>query len=244
MRKEKKYHFIYKTTNNLSGRYYYGLHSTDNLEDGYLGSGTYLRRAIRKHGRENFTREIVEFCKTRKELKSKEQNIVNLKELAKKKCMNLRVGGTLVLDTDKISGKNHWTTRKSFSKKTKKKMSESAKNRPPISDESRKKRSKNSTGELNPFYDKSHTGESKKKMSESAKIRETPNENTRRNHISETMKGVTKTKEHTENIRKGKLGSKNPNFGKCWITNGTTNKLIYRVDDIPDGYKLGRKINN
>ena len=33
-RKEKQYHFIYKTTNLLSGKYYLGMHSTDNLQDG------------------------------------------------------------------------------------------------------------------------------------------------------------------------------------------------------------------
>ena len=93
MRKEKKYHFIYKTTNLLSGRYYIGMHSTNNLDDGYLGSGTYLRRAIRKYGRDNFVREIIEFCNSREELKSREEEVVNLQEIAKKECMNLKVGG-------------------------------------------------------------------------------------------------------------------------------------------------------
>ena len=94
MRNEKKHHYIYKTTNILSGRYYLGMHSTNNLDDGYLGSGTYLRRALNKHGKENFAREILEFCKTRKELKSREADIVNLQEIAKMNCMNLRVGGS------------------------------------------------------------------------------------------------------------------------------------------------------
>ena len=37
-----KYNFIYKITNLLSGKMYVGLHSTDNLDDGYFGSGVYL----------------------------------------------------------------------------------------------------------------------------------------------------------------------------------------------------------
>ena len=51
-RKEKKYHFIYKTTNLLTGRYYIGMHSTDNLEDGYLGSGKRLRHSVNKYGKD------------------------------------------------------------------------------------------------------------------------------------------------------------------------------------------------
>ena len=73
-RKEKKYHFIYKTTNLLSGKYYIGMHSTDNLGDGYLGSGKRLRYSINKYGEENHNREILEFVDSRKELK---KNILN-----------------------------------------------------------------------------------------------------------------------------------------------------------------------
>jgi hypothetical protein len=92
-RKEKKYHFIYKTTNLLSGKYYIGMHSTDNLNDGYLGSGNRLRLAIKKHGKENFKIEILEFFENRKLLAEREAEIVNLELLAKKDCMNMKVGG-------------------------------------------------------------------------------------------------------------------------------------------------------
>ena len=35
----KKYNFVYKTTNLLNNKYYIGVHSTDNLNDGYLELG-------------------------------------------------------------------------------------------------------------------------------------------------------------------------------------------------------------
>jgi hypothetical protein len=241
MRKEKKYHYIYKTTNLLNGRYYYGLHSSNELEDGYLGSGTYLRRAIRKYGTDNFKREIVEFCKTRSELKSREREIVTLQEIAKKECMNLRVGGSCNLNLDEFCGENHPMYGKQHSVESKNKMSVSAFKRI-TSEKSREKRSELSKGCGNNFYGKSHSDESKKKMSESAKVRKTPKEEERRDNISVAMKGISKTQEHSENIRKSKLGSGNPNYGKCWITNNIENKLIKRGDIIPNGYKLGRKI--
>ena len=31
---ERKYHYLYKITNLVNNKYYYGIHSTDNLEDG------------------------------------------------------------------------------------------------------------------------------------------------------------------------------------------------------------------
>lgn len=93
-RKEKKYHFIYKTTNLLSGKYYIGMHSTYNLNDGYMGSGDRLRRSLKKYGIENHKVEILEFVSSREELKKREEEIVNLNEIAKEKCLNLRVGGT------------------------------------------------------------------------------------------------------------------------------------------------------
>lgn len=89
----KKYHFIYKTTNLLSGRYYIGMHSTDDLNDSYVGSGKRLKASIRKHGIENHKFEILEFFNSRKELALKESELVTMKEVINKECMNLKVGG-------------------------------------------------------------------------------------------------------------------------------------------------------
>ena len=52
--------FIYKTTNLINGIIYVGKCSREKYVDNYLGSGTFLRRAIKKYGIENFFREIIE----------------------------------------------------------------------------------------------------------------------------------------------------------------------------------------
>lgn len=51
---------IYKTTNLLTGQIYIGKDLHNNPT--YLGSGIKLVHAIKKHGRENFTKEILEEC--------------------------------------------------------------------------------------------------------------------------------------------------------------------------------------
>jgi hypothetical protein len=93
MRRERKYHYIYKTACKVTGKFYVGMHSTDNLEDGYMGSGKRLWYSIRKHGKENHEREILEFLPNRSSLKSREKEIVNEKFLEDPLCMNLQIGG-------------------------------------------------------------------------------------------------------------------------------------------------------
>ena len=92
-RKQKKYHFIYKTTNLINNKFYVGMHSTDNLEDGYFGSGKRLGYSIRKYGLENHRCEILEFLPSREELKKREAEVVNEEMLKHPLCMNLKFGG-------------------------------------------------------------------------------------------------------------------------------------------------------
>lgn len=88
-----KFHFIYKTTNVLTGKFYVGMHSTNKMSDGYLGSGVYLRRSLRKYGRENHALEILETLPTRELLVARESVVVNEELLRNPLCMNLKPGG-------------------------------------------------------------------------------------------------------------------------------------------------------
>ena len=90
---QKKYHFIYKTTNLKNGKFYVGMHSTSNLKDGYLGSGKRLRYSIRKNGIENFKIEYLEFFDNRIDLTNKEKQLVNEELLKDVMCMNIQPGG-------------------------------------------------------------------------------------------------------------------------------------------------------
>lgn len=89
----RKYHVIYRTTCKVTGRYYIGMHSTDKLDDGYMGSGKRLWRSLKKHGRENHVYEIIEHLLTRQALRKREAELVNAELLEDKMCMNLTLGG-------------------------------------------------------------------------------------------------------------------------------------------------------
>lgn len=61
---------IYKTTNLINNKIYVGQSKND--DDNYLGSGTYITKAIKKYGKSNFKKEILERCSTHEELNRRE----------------------------------------------------------------------------------------------------------------------------------------------------------------------------
>lgn len=90
----RKFHYIYRITRtDGSGKYYIGMHSTDNLDDGYFGSGQLLWKSIKKHGKEKHTKEILEQLPSREALKLREAQLVNHECLRDALCMNLQLGG-------------------------------------------------------------------------------------------------------------------------------------------------------
>jgi hypothetical protein len=88
-----KYHILYKTTNTITGEFYVGMHNTSNVDDGYLGSGTNIKRSIEIYGVDAHTREILEFCESEDDLRVRERQMVNNALLSESLCINIRRGG-------------------------------------------------------------------------------------------------------------------------------------------------------
>ena len=103
--KHYAYHIIYKTTNLINGKIYVGFHSTDDLEDSYLGSGWILKAAIKKYGKENFKREILMVCPTREEAREVEACLVDELFVKRPDTYNTALGGMGV--EDQCGTKNH-----------------------------------------------------------------------------------------------------------------------------------------
>jgi group I intron endonuclease len=62
------HYYVFITTNLINEKQYIGDHSTNNLNDNYLGSRkAALIPAFKKYGKENFKREILEFFSTKQE---------------------------------------------------------------------------------------------------------------------------------------------------------------------------------
>jgi hypothetical protein len=168
-------YFVYKTTCLTNGKIYIGVHETSDLSDGYLGSGTYLRRAINKYGKENFVREIVEFCNSREEMLLREKEIVDEAFVSRKDTYNVTVGGkgswyhvnnTLTEDQRKLGGRNGGCANKDkLSSESLVRMKEGWKKGGSVSLTKRWEEFRNGDREHN-WKGRSHSEESRKKISE------------------------------------------------------------------------------
>jgi group I intron endonuclease len=152
------YHFVYVTTNLINGKQYVGDHSTNDLNDGYLGSGKPLfNNAKKKYGKENFERKILEHFDTKQEAHNAQEEWINKLNTLQPNGYNIsptggtRFNGMHSEDTKRkisnyISGKNHPMYGRKHKEITK------------------KLQSKNRSGGVD-----FHTLETKEKMSENSK---------------------------------------------------------------------------
>lgn len=77
----------YKITNTITSQYYIGSHKTDNINDGYMGSGKLIRDSIKKYGIENHRKEILAVFDNRKDSVDLEHKLVKQKKHIQNKCL-------------------------------------------------------------------------------------------------------------------------------------------------------------
>lgn len=87
------FYYLYQVTNKVNGKIYVGVHKTKNLDDGYMGSGKVIKRAIEKHGLENFEKVILESFEDQEAMYAREKEVVDEEFLARDDTYNLRRGG-------------------------------------------------------------------------------------------------------------------------------------------------------
>lgn len=91
----KEYNYIYIITNTLDGKIYIGQHISNKLNDNYFGSGLHIKRAIKKYGKENFTKEILAYTDTQDSLNWLEKYYIR-----KYKAQNPEIGYNLTAGGD------------------------------------------------------------------------------------------------------------------------------------------------
>ncbi len=85
---------VYKTVNLLNGKFYFGVHKTENPNDEYHGSGTYIKRAVTKHGAQNFRKEVLFVYDDPEPAFAKEDELIQKYRGQDPLCKNLRKGGS------------------------------------------------------------------------------------------------------------------------------------------------------
>ena len=161
------YYTIYKVTNNINGKIYIGKHQTNQINDSYYGSGKAIKNAIKKHGKENFIKEILYVFNTEHEMNAKEKEIITEEFVSRLDTYNAGVGGE---GGPHFKGKLHSSeaikkrteSRKDFklSVEARQKISE-ANRRRGISDETKRKLSEKAK-------QRTHSEETKQKLREIA----------------------------------------------------------------------------
>lgn len=212
----KTHHIVYEITNTINGKKYIGKHSTFDLNDGYLGSGLAIQRAVAKYGKEAFEKIILRSFDTSEEAFTYEKEIITKEIVESDLYYNMSFGG--------IGGGIIFTesVRKSMSDAAIKRCAEgrhSQLGKPKtktqiekMNNTNHEKWSKDPTSHNR--YGTKHSDEARKNLSIAARKRYRSPE---------------------EKVRLGKSTG-----GSSWYNNGTINKRIKSGEVAPEGYTKGR----
>ncbi|WP_407307908.1 GIY-YIG nuclease family protein [Acinetobacter sp.] len=210
-------HIIYKITNTLNNRFYIGMHSTENVNDGYLGSGRRIKAEVRKYGKEHFVKEILERLPSREMLKTREAEIVCEELRNNPLCLNLKNGGEGGFTSEQCA--KIW------------------------SDSNRRKKQ----GERisNCWKDPEYRSNCSKASSLTMKESHAKGKMRYDTFLGKMHKAETKAKVGAKNSMH-QTGEGNSQFGTCWVTDGVKPVKVKKehLDEfLAKGFKRGRKIN-
>lgn len=225
------FNYIYKITllkGTLAGHYYYGLHRTNNLNDGYAGSGTIIKDYYKHYGKiehQTYIKEIISFYNDEEELNQAEYNIIGDKYKNDNLCLNLKEGGKNIQHGGGKIGHQ-------VSEETRKKISEANKGHK-VSEEARKKISLSNLNR--PEEDRKKFGQAQRGKEPWNKGKKTPEE----------VKKKQRKKHNLTNEQRKNLSEFAKSF--IWINNGKIAKRINKSEFEKYkkiGYERGRKIHN
>lgn len=212
------YYTIYKVTNKINNKFYIGKHITNNLNDGYMGSGKLIRAAIKKYGEENFSKEMLHIFDNENEMNQKEKELVVIIEMSYNLCEGGKGGWSYV---------NRNGLNLTFTKEDQKKGGQAY-----------AERYRNDLEFKEKIYDHllkiCKIGGQKYKEKYPNGIR-----------FKQSQQAIENQKKALAQINH-QQGSKNSQYGTCWITNGQKDKKIKKEELdywLEKGYTKGRKIN-
>jgi group I intron endonuclease len=223
---------VYETTNLVNGKFYRGTHITDDIHDDYLGSGVALQAAIKKHGKENFTKRVFAWCANEENMKEIERLLVTEMEVNNRNCYNMTEGGgrpPVFYGDDNPAKREEVRAQFRGDRNAMRRPEVKRRHSERLADPAVKaKISAAKTGENNAMTGQRHTEETKAKM-------------------SAALTGRTLSKEHKAKLTgrivsdesKAKMSA--AQTGTIWINNGIINKRVPRDSKIPENFSLGRK---
>lgn len=194
------------------------------MDDGYMGSGKVIKRAIEKHGIDNFTKVILETFDNAEDMYAREKEVVTEEFLNREDVYNLRRGG-----------------HGGFEYINKKGLNVDIESQKQINFYLKEEWQQKKLNGFNSYFSKFSYEDVSIEMKRRAVL-------SYKNGRKSSFKELNKTKEfQLKRIKKfvdigHAQGEKNSQYGTMWITNEIENKKIRKDETIPDGWRKGRKV--